>query len=103
MYETLPGGGRVADGETSVYAWGPFRKGPESGRAVADGWTRYNMRGYEGRPKYPEYNELVTTMGDIGADRGCGRALWENSGDNGEYGTTMALMLLPHWTDGCIG
>ena len=25
--------------------------------------------------------------------RGCGRALWENSGDNGEYGTTMALML----------
>ena len=103
MYETLPGGGRVADGDTSVYAWGPFRKGPESGRAVADGWTRYNMSGYEGRPKYPEYNELVTTMGDIGADRGCGRALWENSGDNGEYGTTMALMLLPHWTDGCIG
>ena len=34
---------------------------------------------------------------------GCGRALWENNGDNGKYGTTMALMLLPHWTDGCIG
>jgi hypothetical protein len=103
MYETLPAGGRVSEGESSVYAWGPFRKGPESGRAVADGWTRYNMLGYEGRPKYPEYNELVTTMGDIGEQRGCGRALWENSGDNGEYGTTMALMLLPHWTDGCIG
>lgn len=102
MYETLPFGGRVADGDTSVYAWGPLRKGPKSGRAVADGWTRYNMKGYEGRPKYPEYNELVTAMGDIGAERGCGRALWENSGDNGEYGTTMALMLLPHWTDGCI-
>jgi len=102
MYETLPGDGRVTEGDTSVYAWGPFRKGPESGRAVADGWTRYNFRGYEGRPKYPEYNQLVTTMDDIGADRGCGRALWENSGDNGEYGTTMALMLLPHWTDGCI-
>jgi hypothetical protein len=102
MYEVLPGGGRVSDGDTAVYAWGPFRKGPESGRAVADGWTRYNMLGYEGRPKYPEYNELVTTMGDIGAERGCGRALWENSGDNGEYGTTMSLMLLPHWTDGCI-
>ena len=42
-------------------------------------------------------------MGDIGDERGCGRALWENSGDNGEYGTTMSLMLLPHWTDGCIG
>jgi len=102
MYETLPGGGRVADGETTVYAWGPLRKGPESGRAVADGWTRYNMLGYEGRPKYPEYNQLVTTMGDIGDERGCGRALWENNSANGEYGTTMALMLLPHWTDGCI-
>jgi hypothetical protein len=94
--------GGAPDGDTSVYAWGPLRKGPESGRAVADGWTRYNMLGYEGRPKYPEYNELVTTMGDIGAERGCGRALWENNSANGEYGTTMALMLLPHWTDGCI-
>ena len=28
---------------------------------------------------------------------------WENNGDNGNYGTTMALMLLPFWTDGCIG
>jgi hypothetical protein len=102
MYETLPFDGRAAAGDSTVYAWGPFRKGPESGRAVADGWTRYNMLGYEGRPKYPEYNELVTTMGDIGEENGCGRALWENSGDNGEYGTTMALMLLPHWTDGCI-
>ena len=35
-------------------------------------------------------------------EHGCGRALWENNGDNGKYGTTMALMLLPHWTDGCI-
>jgi len=60
------------------------------------------MQGYEGRPKYPEYNAVVSTMGDIGETRGCGRALWENNGDNGEYGTTMALMLLPHWTDGCI-
>jgi hypothetical protein len=103
MYETLPFDGRATDGDTSVYAWGPFRKGAESGRAVADGWARYNMLGYEGRPKYPEYNELVTTMGDIGAERGCGRALWENNSANGEYGTTMSLMLLPHWTDGCIG
>jgi hypothetical protein len=102
MYETLPFDGKVAEGDSSVYAWGPFRKGPESGRAVADSWTRYNMLGYEGRPKYPEYNELVTTMGDIGEENGCGRALWENNSANGEYGTTMALMLLPHWTDGCI-
>ena len=36
------------------------------------------------------------------ATEGCGRVTWENNGDNGQYGTTMALMLLPHWTDGCI-
>lgn len=108
MYEVLPFDGRAtvtnSDGEAaSVYSWGPLRKGTESGRAVADGWTRYNWQGYEGRPAYPAYYDLVTTMDGIGADRGCGRAMWENNSANGEYGTTMSLMLLPHWTDGCIG
>ena len=41
-------------------------------------------------------------MAEIGETEGCGRVTWENNGDNGQYGTTMALMLLPHWTDGCI-
>jgi len=103
MYEVLPFDGRVTEGETSVYAWGPLRKGAESGRAVADGWTRYNWLGYEGRPAYPAYHDLITTMDDLGQERGCGRALWENNSANSEYGTTMSLMLLPHWTDGCIG
>jgi hypothetical protein len=103
MYEVLPFDGRATAGDTSVYAWGPLRKGAESGRAVADGWSRYNWLGYEGRPAYPAYYDLVTTMDDLGQDRGCGRALWENNSANSEYGTTMSLMLLPHWTDGCIG
>ena len=109
MYEVLPFDGRVVevgasddDAPQSVYAWGPLRKGPESGRAVADGWARYNFRGYEGRPAYPAYHDLITTMDEIGDDRGCGRAIWENNSANSEYGTTMALMLLPHWTDSCI-
>ena len=34
---------------------------------------------------------------------GCGRLLWEYDRDIvGAYGTPMAPMLLPHWTDGCI-
>lgn len=108
MYEVLPFDGTRTEtnssGEAvSVYAWGPLRKTPTAGRAVADGWTRYNWTGYEGRPSYAAYNDVVTTMGEIGDERGCGRALWENNGSNSEYGTTMALMLLPHWTDGCIG
>src|SRR5690606_23394321 len=75
--------------------------------ARADGWTRYNFEGYEGRPLYPEYHDVVQEMDRIGREEGCGRALWENNGrdtdGNGRYGTTMALMLLPFWTDGCIG
>ena len=56
---------------------------------------------------YPEYHNVVEEMDRIGQEQGCGRALWENNGrnedGNGRYGTTMALMLLPFWTDGCIG
>ncbi len=110
MYEKLPFDGRVVvtaatddAAATTAYAWGPIQKTADGGRAVADGWTRYNWGGYEARTQFPEYNAVVTQMDEIGADTGCGRALWENNSDNGQYGTTMALMLLPHWTDGCIG
>ena len=74
-------------------------------RGLADSWSRYNFTGYEGKTAYGEYRTLIDDMTAIGKDPnlGCGRALWENNGDNGRYGTTMALMLLPHWTNGCIG
>ena len=68
MYEMLPFDGRVTRGDTTAYAWGPFRKTPDAGRAVADGWTRYNMVGYEGRSAYPEYHDVVETMDEIGQD-----------------------------------
>ena len=55
---------------------------------------------------WPEYRNLVSTMAAIGKDPryGCGRSFWEYDGDrlNG-YGTPMAPMLFPYWTDGCIG
>ena len=72
--------------------------------AQGDGWSRYNFTGYEEKNSYAEYRSLVLKMKELGADPnyGCGRALWENNGGNGAYGTTMSLMLLPHWTDGCI-
>jgi hypothetical protein len=107
VFEVLPGAGRRVfhDPSKPVYAWGPFRKSPDAGDAQGDGWSRYNFTGYEGRREYPEYHDVVQTMAELGRseEHGCGRALWENNGDNGQYGTTMALMLLPHWTDGCIG
>ena len=70
-----------------------------------DGWARWNFTGYEGKSAYAEYRDVVETMKNIGQDPnlGCGRALWENNSELNKYGTTMSLMLLPHWTKGCIG
>jgi 6-pyruvoyl-tetrahydropterin synthase related domain len=70
----------------------------------ADGWARWNYSGYERKPAYGEYRGVMSTMQSIGADPkyGCGRAMWETD-YNGRYGSTMAMMLLPFWTDSCIG
>lgn len=103
VFQVLPGGGYRQVGDAQVYAWGPLRATTTNTDAQGDGWARYNFMGYEGRREYyTEYHAVITTMAGVGDDHGCGRALWENSPDNGDYGTTMALMLLPHWTDGCI-
>ena len=42
-------------------------------------------------------------MKELGEEQGCGRAMWEHEEQHDRYGTPMALMLLPYWTDGCIG
>jgi hypothetical protein len=108
MYQVLPGGKLEvqADNDKAVYTWGPITATDTNTKAVGNGWSRYNFMGYEGRGAYyTEYYNVVQKMKQIGEEPslGCGRASWENSGDNGNYGTTMALMLLPFWTDGCIG
>jgi hypothetical protein len=104
-FQELPFGRTVAaeDG-TSRYQWGPFST-KSSNDGFVDGWARWNFTGYEGKPAYGEYHEVVQTMARLGADpaHGCGRALWENNSATNAYGTTMGLMLLPFWTDGCIG
>ncbi|MEO6571719.1 MAG: hypothetical protein ABIO83_09235, partial [Ilumatobacteraceae bacterium] len=107
MFQALPfDGTHQVEGASARYSWGPFVGTETNADAQGDGWSRYNFKGYEGRDQYyTEYNHVVTAMAGIGEDPslGCGRALWENNEDNGQYGTTMALMLLPFWTDGCIG
>jgi len=72
-------------------------------------WVNWNFDGYEARTGddsgggWDEYRDMVTTMSDVADANGCGRLLWEYSSELTRYGTPMALMLLPHWTDGCIG
>ncbi|MEZ5320798.1 MAG: hypothetical protein R2698_01715 [Microthrixaceae bacterium] len=51
-----------------------------------------------------EFVSLVKTMDDVGKRYGCGRSMWEYDGATlGKYGTPMAPMLLPYFTDHCIG
>ena len=104
-FQELPGARFVSDESgQSFYSWGPF-KTKSSNDGFVDGWARWNFSGYEGKPAYGEYHGIVQTMQRLGQDprHGCGRALWENNSELNKYGTTMSLMLLPFWTDGCIG
>jgi 6-pyruvoyl-tetrahydropterin synthase related domain len=66
-------------------------------------WANWNYSGYERKPAYPEYQDVVATMARVGQNYGCGRAMWEYESEEDRFGTPMALMLLPKWTNGCIG
>jgi hypothetical protein len=68
-------------------------------------WAKYNYTGYEGgitadftKKDAAEYRAFVDTAGALPP----GRMLWEPSSLIGKYGTPLALMLLPYWTDGRI-
>jgi len=67
-------------------------------------WAKWNYSGYEhtgaeaDTKVYPEFKSLVSTMDRLPP----GRALWEGGAALGVYGTPLALMLLPYFTDGRI-
>ncbi len=76
--------------------------GLSTGGNQVTSWAEWNYSGYQGKPAWPEYHDLMTTMARVGARYGCGRAMWEYSPNEDRFGTTMALMLLPYWTNNCI-
>ncbi|MEA2717995.1 MAG: hypothetical protein QOI99_2312, partial [Actinomycetota bacterium] len=71
--------------------------------SYVDDWAKWNYSGYERKAAYPEYKSVIDMMADVGRTHGCGRAHWEYESQLDRFGTPMALMLLPFWTDGCIG
>ncbi len=96
---SLPGASHAADGR---WEW----LGMKAKSNFVGSWAKWNYAGYEGKDAYPEYYGVVSMMDDLGRkpENGCGRAMWEYDNTRlNSYGTPMALMLLPHWTDGCIG
>ena len=72
-------------------------------RSYIPAWARWNFNGYERKASWPEHEAVITTMARIGRTVGCGRAHWEYEPELDQLGTPLALMLLPYWTDGCIG
>ncbi|MGB3411395.1 MAG: hypothetical protein WBA45_09350 [Microthrixaceae bacterium] len=101
-FKALPGGSLVPDPKdptVSVYRWA----GINFPLGIVNDWSRWNFSGLEGKPAYPEFRGVMDMMGQVGDDHGCGRAMWEFDSDTNRYGTTMALMLLPYFTDSCIG
>ena len=106
----VPGGAQRYDGVAKkwVFEWpawsGPRFVGADTDKGFVSGWADWNYQGYEKKQAYGEYEGLMSTLRNLGSDpaHGCGRALWENNNDQDKYGTPMAQMLLPFWTDGCI-
>jgi phosphomannomutase len=70
-------------------------------------WVYWNYSGYEnsGKAREKEYFALVGEMKKLGQNPayGCGRAMWEYEPELDQMGTPDALMLLPYWTNGCVG
>ncbi len=69
-------------------------------------WAAWNYSGYQGKAAWPEYRNLIDTMTSVSTRYGCGRAMWEYSGsgatNENRFGSPMALMLLPYWTNNCV-
>ena len=87
-----------------VRAWDARNGNP----AVAiTGWAAWNYSGYEHKPAWPQYRAVIDGMDAVAAEHGAGRALWEPSSGSPDainsYGTSLALELLPYFTDGRVG
>jgi hypothetical protein len=85
-----------------VPAWAEWNYTGLEGKEPASG---PGQKAPEGQGGWPELEAMLATMGGLGndPDHGCGRAFWEYGARLETYGTPMAPMLLPYFTDGCIG
>ncbi len=67
-------------------------------------WIKWNESGYQDlggqgpglKKAYPEYRRLIDTIDRLHP----GRVMWEGGAALNIYGTPLALMLLPYWTNG---
>ncbi len=65
------------------------------GVSFLSGWSEWNYSGYENKDAWPEYRDMNTLVASLEP----GRVLWENNNDINKYGTPMAPMLIPYWSN----
>ncbi|MFZ4812803.1 MAG: hypothetical protein ACOYL9_15800, partial [Ilumatobacteraceae bacterium] len=100
---TLPLGDRTTTslGEWTLATDFQWIVGPSHQLTPTVQFQALSFAGIERGPYWGEYQELVSTLDDITAERGCGRIGYEFKWD-GRYGSIYALQLLPKFTDGCV-
>lgn len=84
---------------TAITGAGILALGAVAGITIMNGWARWNYSGYEGKPKWPEYETLMVTAAELEP----GRIHWEYDQTMNDYGSPMALMLFPFWTQEALG
>jgi hypothetical protein len=78
---------------------GVLALGALAGITIMNGWARWNFAGYEEKAKWPEYEALMETTSTLPP----GRIQWEYAKTMNDYGSPMALMLIPYWTQEDFG
>ena len=69
----------------------------------APGWASFNYTGYQGKPGWHEFSQLVAMLQSAARIHGCGRLDYEYSPNTTDaYGSTLVPMSFPMWTNGCI-
>jgi len=58
-------------------------------------WVNWSFTGYEEKSRFPEYRDLMEVVDGLPP----GRVAWEDDERVYAFGTDLALMLLPYWTD----
>ncbi|MGH8928437.1 MAG: hypothetical protein ACRDWH_08805 [Acidimicrobiia bacterium] len=84
----------------SIGGAGIIALGALAGITIMNGWARWNYTGYEGKPRWPEYQALMETAG---TELAPGRIHWEYDRTMNDFGSPMALMLFPYWTEDALG
>ena len=83
---------------------------PQKTESDIPSWVTWNYSGYQygcpkdcAKPRWPEYEQIVSQLEAASKTYGCGNVMWEYNSTMNDYGTPDALTILPYWTNGCIG